>query len=74
MASLRGARGCAGAKPIPLFNKALEDLWPEIHKHKKDMGIFLAQAINVNAGEDCLKKITDDMRRWTEASKRGEIK
>jgi len=55
------------------FNRALEDLWPEIRKHNKGMGIFLAQAIAVNADEECLRKITDDMRRWTEASKRGEI-
>jgi hypothetical protein len=37
------------------------------------MGIYLAQAILINADEDCLRKITADMRRWTEASKRGEI-
>jgi hypothetical protein len=55
------------------FNEALEELWPEIRRLDKDMGIWLAQSILVNADEDCRRKITANMRRWTELAKRREI-
>jgi hypothetical protein len=55
------------------FLDALGKLLPEIRRRKLDMGIFLAQSINLHADEESLRRITEDIREWTEASKRDEV-